>query len=116
MYAKFVIRDINFRFVCGELERHYNVIKLQNIMTRIVVRFSDAGDERDPEENLFNEVNTQNFECSYLFPNEIESFLSEKGNSETINVIHVNLRSLSKNFDNLSDILRGRTVALMSFV
>ena len=30
--------------------------------------FSDAEDE----------VNTQNFECSYLYPNQIESFLSEK--------------------------------------
>ena len=68
--------------------------------------FSDAEDERDPDENFFNEVNTQNFECSYLFPNEIESFLSEKENSETINAIHVNIRSLSKNFNNLLDILR----------
>ena len=41
-------------------------------------RFSDAEDQRDPDENFFNEVNTQNFECSYLFPNETESFLSEK--------------------------------------
>ena len=67
--------------------------------------FSDTEDERDPDEDFFNELNTQNFECSYLFPNEIESFLSEKENSETINAIHVNIRSLSKNFDNLLDIL-----------
>ena len=69
--------------------------------------FSDTEDERDPDENFFNELNTQNFECSYLFPNEIESFLSEKENSETINAIHVNIRSLPKNFDNLLDILRN---------
>ena len=31
--------------------------------------FSDTEDERDPDENFFNELNTQNFECSYLFPN-----------------------------------------------
>ena len=62
--------------------------------------------ERDPDENFFNEVNTQNFECFYLFSNEIESFLSEKENSETINAIHVNIRSLSKDFDNFFDILR----------
>ena len=68
--------------------------------------FSNTEDERDPDENFFNELNTQKFECSYLFPNEIESFLSEKENSETINAIHVNIRSLSKNFDNLLDILR----------
>ena len=67
-------------------------------------------DERDRDENFFNELNTQNFECSYLFQNEIESFLSEKENinSETINAIHGNMRSLSKNFDNLLDILRDR--------
>ena len=42
---------------------------------------------------------------SYLFPNEIESFYYEKENSEIINAIHINIRSLSKNFDNLLDIL-----------
>ena len=68
--------------------------------------FSAAEDERDADGSFFNEVNTQNFECSYLFPNEIESFLSEKENSETTNTIHVNIRSLSKNFDNLLDVLR----------
>ena len=69
-------------------------------------RFSDSEDERDPDENFFNEVNTQNFQCSYIFPNEIESFLSEKKNSKTIDAIHINIRSLSKNFDNLLDMLR----------
>ena len=67
---------------------------------------------RDPDENFFNEFNTQNFECSYLFPNEIESFLSEKENSETINEIHVNIRNLSNNFENLLDI----ATVLTSFV
>ena len=53
--------------------------------------FSDTEDERDPDKNFFNEVNTQNFECFYLSLNEIESFLSEKENSETTNAIHVNI-------------------------
>ena len=68
--------------------------------------FSDAKDERDPDENFFDEVNTQNLEFSYFFLNKIKSFLSVKDNSETINVINVNIRSLSENFDNLLDILR----------
>ena len=68
--------------------------------------FSDTEDERDSDENFFNELSTQNFECSHLFPNEIESFLSEKENFRTINAIHVNIRSLLKNFDNLLDILK----------
>ena len=68
--------------------------------------FTDTEDERDPDENFFNELNTQNFECSDLFPNEIETVLPEKENSETINIIHVNIRSLLKNFDNFLNILR----------
>ena len=56
---------------------------------------------------FFHDVNTQNFEFSYLFANEIERFLSEKENSKTIHAIHVNIKSLSKNFDNLLDILRN---------
>ena len=67
--------------------------------------FSDTEDERDSDENFFNELSTQNFECSHLFPNEIESFLSEKENFRTINAIHVNIRNLLKNFDHLLDIL-----------
>ena len=69
--------------------------------------FPDAEDERDPDENFFSEVNSQNLECSYFFTNEIESFLSEKKNSETINAIHANIRSLPKKVDNLLDILRN---------
>ena len=48
----------------------------------------------------------KSFSRSYLFPNEIESFLSEKENFETINTIHVNIRSLPKHFNDLLDILK----------
>ena len=47
--------------------------------------FSDTEGERDPDENFFHEVITENFEHSYLFPNEIESFLSA-----AIHAVHVN--------------------------
>ena len=40
--------------------------------------FSDTEDERDPDAKFFAELNTQNFKCSDLFLNEIESFLSGK--------------------------------------
>ena len=42
----------------------------------------------------------------FYYFNNFLSFLFEKENSETINVIHVNIRCLSKKFDNLLDILR----------
>ena len=71
--------------------------------------FSDAGDERDPDENLFNKVNTQNFKCTYILPKEIENFLSEKETSKTIIAIHVSIGVCRKTFilnDNLLDIFR----------
>ena len=67
--------------------------------------FSDTEDERDPDENLFNKANTQNLKCSYLFPNQVENFLSEKESSETINTIHINITSLWTYFDKLLGIL-----------
>ena len=79
---------------------HFNPFYTENV--------SDTEDERDPYVNFFNEVNTQNFECSHLFPNGIECFHYEKENSEAINAIHVNTRNLSKHFDNLLDNLRDR--------
>ena len=68
-----------------------NQISLENLHLNPFYNesFSDIEDERDPDENIFNEFNTQNFECSYLFPNEIGSSLSEKENCETINAIIV---------------------------
>ena len=75
-------------------------------------KFPDAKDERVPDEIFFNKVNAQNFESSYLFPNDSESILSEKQNSETIHAIHVNIRCLSKDFDTLLDILRDSNNSL----
>ena len=56
-----------------------------------------------------------NFECSYLFPNEIESFLPEKENSETTNTIHVNIRRLPKHFNDLLDILKDSNYSFNIF-
>ena len=40
-----------------------------------------------------------------FFQMRLKVFFSEKENSETINAIHVYIRSLSRNFDNILDIL-----------
>ena len=83
---------------------HLKILKIY-ILIPFIMKAFPTEKMQDPHENFFNELNKQNFECPYLFPNEIESFLSGKEKSETINAIHVNIRSLSKNFDNLLDIL-----------
>ena len=77
----------SFYLTCNE---HFamlsNQINFENLDISLFYneRFSGAEDERDPDKNFFNEVNTQNLECSYFLPNEIESFLSEKENSEIL--------------------------------
>ena len=83
---------------------HLKILKIY-ILIPFIMKAFPTQKMRDPHENFFNELNKQNFECPYPFPNEIESFLPEKKNSESVNAIHVNIRSLSKNFDNLLDIL-----------
>ena len=40
--------------------------------------FSDTEDERDPDENFFNELNAENFECSYLFQIKLKVFFLRK--------------------------------------
>ena len=77
-----------------------NKINLESLHLNLFFNktFSEAKDEKDPDEIFFNEVNSQNFKCSYFFQNDIESFVSEKENSEIIYAIHINIRSLSKSF------------------
>ena len=79
-----------------------NQINFENFHFNPFESFSETEDERDPDEIFFNEVNTQSFVCSYLFPNEIESFLCKKENSETINAIH---GACQKNYNRL-DVLK----------
>ena len=52
-------------------------------------RFSHTEEKRrDLDDNLFYEFSTQNFECSYIFPNVIENILSDTRNSATFNAIY----------------------------
>ena len=62
-------------------------------------------DERDPDTNFFDEVNTPNFDCLYFNTDQIKTFLSETEQYDNISALHVNIRSIKHNFDKLTELL-----------
>lgn len=59
----------------------------------------------DPDSNFYSE----NFsDCSYLFPSELAGFLFKNvidKNSNQIRILHLNIRSLNRNFEKLLNLL-----------
>ena len=55
-------------------------------------------DSCDPDSNFFR-TNFRNFDTPYLLPEELENFLGNK-NKTSVSILHLNIRSISKNFDN----------------
>ena len=51
----------------------------------------------DPDKSFFD-TDIQNIDTPYILPEEFESF-SCKLNSKSISILHLNIRSLKKNFD-----------------
>ena len=51
----------------------------------------------DPDKNFFD-TDIQNIDTPYILPEEFESF-SCKLNSKSFSILHLNIRSLKKNFD-----------------
>ena len=53
-YIQFPILDIKFRFTCGKSDLYENILKFENIMTRIVVCFLFLKDRTcERSENIF---------------------------------------------------------------
>ena len=40
LYTKFAILDITFHFTCGESDLYQNIVKFQNIMTKVVIKYA----------------------------------------------------------------------------
>ena len=49
--------------------------------------------------------NFENFETSYFKPNEVKPFFQSTQYLEKLNVLHVNIRSIKRNFENLKALL-----------
>ena len=62
-------------------------------------------DERDPDTKFFDDMTKLNFETSYFKPNEVKPYLRSTQYLEKRNVLHVNIRSIKRNFENLKALL-----------
>ena len=62
-------------------------------------------DERDPDTIFFDDMTKSNFETSYFKPNEVKQYLPSTQYLEKLNVSHVNIRSIKRNFENLKALL-----------
>ena len=59
----------------------------------------------DPDINLFSENNFQNLDTPYLDIDEAKERLSAFSDENSFKIIHLNIRSLPKNFDNFKRFL-----------
>ena len=62
-------------------------------------------DERDLDTNFFDDMTKSNFETSYFEPNEVKPDLRSTQYLVKLNVLHVNIRSIKRNFENLKALL-----------
>ena len=58
-------------------------------------------DERDPDTNVFYYIGKSSFETSYFKPNKVKPYLRSTQYLEKLTVLHVNIRSIKRNFENL---------------
>ena len=68
MYTKFTMIDIKFPFTCGESDLYKNIVKFQNIMTRIVgqtaaiaLKLMEPYLEKQLTNNYYNSVSLTEF-------------------------------------------------------
>ena len=62
-------------------------------------------DERDPDKNFFYDITKFSFETSYFKTNEVKLYLRSTQYLEKLNVLHVNIQSIKRNFENLKALL-----------
>ncbi|XP_065684402.1 putative uncharacterized protein DDB_G0289263 [Hydra vulgaris] len=76
--------------------------KIFNFFQTNVLNFNEKS---DPDLNYFNEINTSEFKCKYFYPNEVKYFLKIDNINSYLNVVHINIRSLKKNFENFLNVI-----------
>ena len=59
---------------------------------------------RDPDINVVN-ANFENLNTPYLLPGEIKNFFDTGSSSNYFSILHVNIRSMKKNFENIKSLL-----------
>ena len=81
--------------------KNFENISINNYETDFFTRF----DERDPDTNFLYDISKSCFETSYFKPNQVKPYLRSTQYLEKLNVLHVNIRSIKRNFENLKALL-----------
>ena len=82
--------------------KHFENISVNIYETDSFTKF----DERDTDTNFFDDITKSNFETLYFKPNEIKPNFQSTQYLEKLNVLHVNIRSIKRNFENLKALLK----------
>ena len=78
----------------------------ENISVNIYDTYSFTKlDGKDQDTNFFYNITKSSFETSYFKPNEVKPYLRSTQYLEKLNVLHVNIRSIKRNFENLKALL-----------
>ena len=62
-------------------------------------------DERDPDTNFFDDITKSSFETLYFKQNEVKQYFRSTQYLQELNVLHANIRSIKRNFENLKSLL-----------
>ena len=65
----------------------------------------DQQDMRDSGINYFNNINSNNFDSPYVLEENVKRYLCDIKKYDNLSLIHVNIRSMNSNFENLHDLL-----------
>jgi hypothetical protein len=92
------------------VQSNNNQVDLNRLNTLIFDPFSDVDDndelrDIDPDNNFFNnQTNSFYADCRYMYPDNLNNKL-EENNAPDISVMHLNIRSLKKNYKSLNAML-----------
>ena len=65
----------------------------------------DRQDMRDPSANYFNDLNSNNFDSSYVLEKNDKRYLCDIKQYGNLVLIHINIRSMNSNFEKFHDLL-----------
>ena len=81
------------------------IFKMYNLIHQKYYRDILLNNLCDPDLNFYN-INTKNVNTSYIVPENFNTFLDDSP-SECFSFLHLNIRSMNKNFEKFKKILAG---------
>lgn len=68
---------------------------------------NDILNENDPDKNFFDDIKITYSSTPYLYENEVFNFLKDIKQKENLSILHINIRSMKKNFEKLRELLQA---------